>query len=60
MLIDTIINEPLGGAHRNYDEIAGSLKQNLLNQISQLAEFTLEDLVVRRQNRLRSYGIFKS
>jgi len=59
-LIDVVIDEPLGGAHRNYDEIAGSLKQNLLNQISQLAEFTLEDLVVRRQNRLRSYGVFKS
>ena len=59
-LVDHIIEEPLGGAHRNYDEISRTLKQHLLNQLSELGQLNEEDLINRRLNRIRSYGVFKS
>lgn len=59
-LIDHIIKEPLGGAHRNYDEIASTLKTRLLEEISSLRQINKDELVTRRQARIRSYGIFKS
>ena len=59
-LIDHVIDEPLGGAHRNYDEIASNLKQNLLNELSSLQQLNTDELVIRRQNRIRSYGVFNT
>jgi acetyl-CoA carboxylase carboxyl transferase subunit alpha len=59
-LIDRVIHEPLGGAHRDYDEIANTLKEHLINELSDLKNMNTTELVVRRQNRIRSYGVFKS
>jgi acetyl-CoA carboxylase carboxyl transferase subunit alpha len=59
-LIDHIIREPLGGAHRNYDEIAASLKTRLLEEIAVLRQVDRDELVARRQAKIRSYGIFKA
>ncbi|KMJ45210.1 acetyl-CoA carboxylase carboxyl transferase subunit alpha [Xenorhabdus khoisanae] len=55
-LIDTVIPEPLGGAHRNYDEIAEALKTQLLADLSELSELNSEELVNRRYERLMQYG----
>jgi len=59
-LIDQVIKEPLGGAHRNYDEMAASLKACLLKELSVFRQFEGDELVSRRQHKIRSYGIFQS
>ncbi|HGN2347884.1 TPA: acetyl-CoA carboxylase carboxyl transferase subunit alpha [Proteus mirabilis] len=55
-LIDTVIPEPLGGAHRHYDEMAASLKAQLKADLAQLDEFDIEELTNRRYQRLMEYG----
>ena len=55
-LIDTVIPEPLGGAHRHYDEMAASLKAQLKADLAQLDEFDTEELSIRRYQRLMEYG----
>ncbi|BET98172.1 acetyl-CoA carboxylase carboxyl transferase subunit alpha [Xenorhabdus taiwanensis] len=55
-LIDTVIPEPLGGAHRHYEEIAETLKAQLLADLSELSELDSEELVNRRYERLMQYG----
>ncbi|WP_428772143.1 acetyl-CoA carboxylase carboxyl transferase subunit alpha [Vibrio sp.] len=55
-LIDEIIEEPLGGAHRNYVQVAANMKQTLLKQLEDLENFKTEDLLERRYQRLLSYG----
>lgn len=55
-LIDSIIDEPLGGAHRNFDEVARNLKQRLLDDLEDLSPLDKESLLDRRYQRLMSYG----
>ncbi|MDA8190682.1 acetyl-CoA carboxylase carboxyltransferase subunit alpha [Acidiferrobacter thiooxydans] len=58
-LIDEIVAEPLGGAHRDYEAAAGSLKEALRRTISDLVALPTDDLLTRRQLRLRQYGQFE-
>ncbi|WP_109078429.1 acetyl-CoA carboxylase carboxyl transferase subunit alpha [Aggregatibacter kilianii] len=55
-LIDNIIPEPLGGAHRNYEEMAQNLKKRLLKDLADLEVLDAEHLLDRRYQRLMSYG----
>ena len=55
-LIDNIVPEPLGGAHRNYHEMARNLKQCLIEELNELDTFDKEGLLERRYERLMSYG----
>ncbi|MGX2970488.1 acetyl-CoA carboxylase carboxyl transferase subunit alpha [Ursidibacter sp. B-7004-1] len=55
-LIDNIVPEPLGGAHRNVDEMAANLKQRLLDDLADLAPLDKESLLDRRYQRLMNYG----
>ena len=55
-LIDNIIREPLGGAHRNYAEMAKNLKKRLLEDLADLDVLNQENLLDRRYQRLMSYG----
>lgn len=55
-LIDGIIPEPLGGAHRNFDEVAENLKKRLLADLEDLSPLDKESLLDRRYQRLMSYG----
>jgi len=57
-LVDQIVREPLGGAHRNYVEIAESLKELLRREIAGLVKLPLDALVTRRQDKIRAYGVF--
>jgi acetyl-CoA carboxylase carboxyl transferase subunit alpha len=57
-LIDDIIQEPLGGAHRDPDAIAETLKACLLDQLEQLNRMPTEQLIAARYQRLMSYGEF--
>jgi len=55
-LIDDIIEEPLGGAHRNPDETAERLKTRLVDQVEQLSRLPTDQLIAARYQRLMSYG----
>ena len=55
-LIDNIVPEPLGGAHRNYGEMAQNLKQRILDDLADLDILDQEALLERRYQRLMSYG----
>lgn len=55
-LIDNVIEEPLGGAHRDMDLMAECLKQELKSNLAELTDLTKEDLVEKRYDRLMSYG----
>ena len=58
-LVDEIVPEPLGGAHRDYDATATTLKKALKEAIRDLREIPLDDLLTRRYLRLRQYGQFE-
>ena len=55
-LIDEIIKEPLGGAHRNYDQASLNIKKSIINNLDRLNGIPLDDLVQKRYERLMSYG----
>ncbi|MEA2081022.1 MAG: acetyl-CoA carboxylase carboxyltransferase subunit alpha [Pseudomonadota bacterium] len=57
-LIDDILEEPLGGAHRNVDEMALRIKMRLIDQLDQLNGFPADQLIAARYQRLLSYGEF--
>lgn len=57
-LIDEVISEPLGGAHRDVDAMAEALKQALVKALKELQQLTTEELVEKRQTRLLNYGKF--
>ena len=58
-LIDNIIAEPLGAAHRNYDEVAASLKQNLLETLDLLDSIPLDKLLDQRYQKLLAFGRYR-
>lgn len=58
-LIDEIVPEPLGGAHRDVELTAQRLKQALVDMLAELDELPLERLVEERYARLMRYGAFK-
>ncbi|MCG3722732.1 acetyl-CoA carboxylase carboxyl transferase subunit alpha [Vibrio cincinnatiensis] len=55
-LIDEVIEEPLGGAHRDHVQMAKNLKTMLLRQLSELEALDQEALLERRYQRLMNYG----
>ncbi|MGL6064835.1 MAG: acetyl-CoA carboxylase carboxyltransferase subunit alpha [Fusobacteriaceae bacterium] len=58
-IIDGIIPEPLGGAHRNYKCSSDNLKLVILEAISQLEKLDMETLLENRYNKFRQIGEFK-
>ena len=58
-LIDRIIDEPLGGAHRDYDDIAKRLKLILIEELEKLSASPISQIVNQRQERLRKIGKFE-
>jgi len=55
-IADETIPEPLGGAHRDLDTMAATLKGRLIEQLDRLQSEPLDQLVEKRFNRLMSYG----
>jgi len=55
-IVDTTIEEPLGGAHRNIDQMAVSIKAYLTEQLATLCGMDVERLVEARYQRLMAYG----
>jgi acetyl-CoA carboxylase carboxyl transferase subunit alpha len=58
-LIDKIIPEPMGGAHRDYPETMEAVKKALREALKRLQAKSVEDLLQARFNRLMTYGKFK-
>ena len=58
-LVDRIVAEPLGGAHRDPDSVAKALKAALVEELEGLVSLDIEPLKRRRYQRLMSYGRFK-
>ncbi|MFT7373307.1 MAG: acetyl-CoA carboxylase carboxyl transferase subunit alpha [Oleiphilaceae bacterium] len=54
-LIDSLIAEPLGGAHRNMEETANSVKAELIQNIDRLSTLSVDELVEQRYKRLIAY-----
>ncbi|MFG5778256.1 acetyl-CoA carboxylase carboxyltransferase subunit alpha [Comamonas sp. J-3] len=57
-LVDKIIHEPVGGAHRDHKQMAALLKRGLSDAYRQLADLKTKELLDRRYERLQSYGRF--
>jgi len=57
-VIDGIIKEPIGGAHRNYDESAESVKWTILNELNGLSEMSPEERIEQRIDKFGSMGSF--
>jgi acetyl-CoA carboxylase carboxyl transferase subunit alpha len=55
-LVDRVIDEPLGGAHRDVDTTAANVRQVLVETLDSLRKQSLEDLVASRYKRLMAYG----
>ncbi|CAD1789873.1 acetyl-CoA carboxylase carboxyltransferase subunit alpha [Xanthomonas euroxanthea] len=58
-LVDKVIREPTGGAHRNPEQMGKRLKAVLLNELEALEKLPVEGLLQRRYERLRSYGAYE-
>jgi acetyl-CoA carboxylase carboxyl transferase subunit alpha len=58
-LVDKVVNEPLGGAHRDYETMMQSLKRALQDTWRQLKDTPLDKLLERRFDRLVGHGKFK-
>lgn len=55
-LIDEVVAEPLGGAHRSPEQMAKSLKTVLLQDLAALNKMSIDELLERRYKRLMAYG----
>ena len=58
-LVDKVVREPIGGAHRNPRQMAVRLKAVLLNELAALDQLPVEQLLQKRYERLRGYGAYE-
>ncbi len=56
-IVDEIITEPLGGAHRNHQEMADNLKKSILESLTELSKLSAKDLREQRYNKYRKLGV---
>ena len=59
-LVDNIVSEPPGGAHRDMEAIAASLRSTLIQQLSELDTLPAQDLLDKRYERLSNLGRFET
>jgi acetyl-CoA carboxylase carboxyl transferase subunit alpha len=59
-LVDRIVDEPLGGAHRDYDAVALSLKACLSELFDEVCAKDIQALVQERYNRIRQFGFYST
>ena len=59
-IVDKLIDEPLGGAHRNLKQAAGFLKAALSEQLSELQSLDAQTLVNQRYEKFRNIGEFSA
>ena len=59
-LVDEIVQEPLGGAHRNCEQAAAHLTTSLIRHLDEVSNWTIPELLDKRYERLRSFGEFQN
>jgi acetyl-CoA carboxylase carboxyl transferase subunit alpha len=59
-LVDKVVREPIGGAHRNPVQMAKRLKAVLLNELDALDAMPMDELLDRRYKRMRGYGAYEA
>ena len=59
-LVDKVVREPIGGAHRNPRQMATRLKAVLLNELDALQQLPMDELLKQRYQRLRGYGAYEA
>jgi len=59
-IIDGVIPEPLGGAHRNFEAISASVKAAIVRELDDLSTLTPSELVEQRYEKFRNMGVFTS
>ena len=59
-VVDEILKEPLGGAHRDPQDMADTLKAGLIRHLGEVASLTEEELLAKRYQRLRNQGVYRS
>jgi acetyl-CoA carboxylase carboxyl transferase subunit alpha len=59
-LVDEVLKEPLGGAHRDPQSMAEAVKVALLKCLDELTALSTEELLARRHARLRAQGMFRA
>ena len=57
-IVDKIVNEPVGGAHRDHKQMTAFLKRALVDAYRQVSDLKTSELLERRYDRLQSYGKF--
>jgi acetyl-CoA carboxylase carboxyl transferase subunit alpha len=58
-LIDTVLKEPLGGAHRNPDVMAATIKNAITDALSRLENVSMDEVLETRYKRFTSFGSYK-
>ena len=56
--LDEVVREPLGGAHRDFDTTAATLKEALFRHVKELRHEKMDDLLEKRYERMMSFGSF--
>jgi len=56
--LDEVVREPLGGAHRDFDTTAATLKEALFRHVKELRHEKIDDLLEKRYERMMSFGAF--
>jgi acetyl-CoA carboxylase carboxyl transferase subunit alpha len=57
-LIDGIIEEPLGGAHRDLDQVVSAVGEQLSESLAELSKLDSDSLLARRRARLQEFGTY--
>jgi acetyl-CoA carboxylase carboxyl transferase subunit alpha len=57
-IVDDVISEPLGGAHRDHHKMAARMKSYLLQTLGRLADQPLDELINSRYEKFRQMGVF--
>ena len=58
-VIDRIVPEPFGGAHRNHQEVAQNLKKEILSALREIREIPIEDLTKLRVEKFANMGAWE-
>lgn len=59
-LVDEIVPEPLGGAHRDPEQAAAHLNASLVRHLEEVSSWTIPELLSKRYERLQSFGQFQN
>jgi acetyl-CoA carboxylase carboxyl transferase subunit alpha len=58
-IVDKIIKEPPGGAHNDYKEMAGNLKKEIIETLTELEKVPVDELLQKRLEKFRGMGVYR-